>query len=188
MYKVEKLNTDYIIDILNNISLNHLPHEVERFVRNSDTTKRVYYQCTLLGSSNGLTGSSGNPAINLNNLDFFLELSATPKEWKGWLAKKQELLDELITGNGYDHLDPSQRQLESKLRIGLLKDYVNYNDYNPLDASNCLQHEPVEPESAATYTFLDEEEDGYDNISISNALYCHVKSRLQNELKKARKE
>ena len=63
--------TDYVIHILHNISLNHLPHEVEMFVRNCDTTKHQYDQCTLLGSSDCLMGSSGNPAINLGNLDFF---------------------------------------------------------------------------------------------------------------------
>ena len=126
--------------------------------------------------------------VHLGNLDFFLELLAPPEEWKGWQAKKQELFDELIAGDDYDPLDPSQRQLESRLRKGLLKDYVNYNDYNPFDASNCSQHEPVEPEPAATYTSLDDDEDGYDNNCVSSALERHVESRLQKELQKAAKD
>jgi len=185
MYKEEKLNTDYIIDILHNISFNYLPHEVETFVRNCNTTKYIYNQHTLISSSDFLMGSSGNPAINLNNMDFFLELSATPEEWKGWLAKKQELLNELISGDNYDPLDPSQRQLESRIRKRLPKDYVNYNDYNPFDASNRLQHKPVEPEPDATYTSLDDKKDGYDDNSISSALQRHVESRLQKKLQKA---
>ena len=73
MYKEEKLNMDYIIDILHNISLTHLPHKVETFVRNCGTTRYKYNQFTLLGSYD-----CGNPDININNLDFFLEFSASP--------------------------------------------------------------------------------------------------------------
>ena len=65
---------------------------------------------------------------------------------------------------------------------------MNYNDYNPFDASNCPQHKPVEPEPAATYTSLDDEEDGYDNNYVSCALQRHVESRLQKELQKAAKD
>ena len=72
--------TEYIIHLLHNISLNHLPHEVKMFVRNWDTTKHQY-KGTLLGSSDSLMGSRGNPAVNLCNLDFFSELTASPEDW-----------------------------------------------------------------------------------------------------------
>ena len=130
-----------------------------------------------------MIGSSDRARVsctNFGNFDFFFELSAPPKELKGWQAKKQELLDELITSDDYDPLDPPQRQLESRLRKGLLKDYVNYNDYNPF--------EPVEPEPAATYTPLDEKEDGYNDNCVSSALQCNVESRLKKELQKAVKD
>ena len=61
--------TEHIIRILHNISINHLPYEVEMFVRNCDTTKHQYTQCTLIGSSDCLTSSSGTPTINLDNPD-----------------------------------------------------------------------------------------------------------------------
>ena len=103
--------TEYIIHILYNISINHLPHEVEMFVRNCDTTKHQYNQCTLIGSSDCLLGYSGTLANNWNlgNLDFFLELTATPEEWKGWLAIKQKLLDELIANKDYEPLNALER-------------------------------------------------------------------------------
>jgi len=123
------------------------------------------------------------PDAQLDNLDFF---SASPEEWTRWQAKKQDLLDKLIAGDNYDPLDPSQRHLKSRLRKELLKDYVNYNDYNPFGASVFLQLEPVEPEpAAATYTSLDDEEDGCNNDSISVSLYRHVISRLQKDVQKA---
>ena len=86
IHAIKSINTmenliDYIIHILHNISLNYLPHKVEMFVRNGDTTKHQYDQCTLLGSSDCRMGSSGNPAINLGNLDFFSEFIATPEDW-----------------------------------------------------------------------------------------------------------
>ena len=147
---------------------------------------KYQYKWTLIGSSDSLLGYGDR--VQLGNLDFFLELSAPTEEWKGWQTKQKELLDELIAGDDYDPLDPSQHQLESRLRKGLLKDYVNYNDYNPFDASNCPQHEAVEPEPAAMYTSLHDEEDGYDDNSISSALQRHVKSRLQKELQQAVKD
>ena len=69
------------------------------------------------------------------NLDFFSELKATPKDWPCLLASTQKLLDELITGEDYDPLDPLQNQLKSRLRKSLWKNYVNYNDYDPFDKS-----------------------------------------------------
>ena len=45
-------------------------------------------------------------------------------------------------------------------------------------------HKPA----AATYTSLDEEEDGYNDNSKSSTLYRHVKARLQKELQKAVKD
>ena len=89
------------------------------FVRNWDTTKYQYNQCTLIGFSDCLLGYSVNPATNLGNLDFFLELTSILEEWKSWLASKQELLDELIADNDYDSLNPLQRWVESRLREGL---------------------------------------------------------------------
>ena len=77
------------------------------FVRNCTTTKHQYKH-TLLGSSDCLMGSRGNPAVNLSNLDFFSEPTATPNNWPGWLANKQELLDRLIADNEYDPLDLSE--------------------------------------------------------------------------------
>ena len=183
MYKEEESNTDYIIDILHTISLNHLPHEVETFVRNCDTTNNQY-KWTLIDFFDRVRVSG----VQLGHLDFFLELSASPEGWKRWQAKKQELLDELIAGDEYDPLDPSQRHLESRLRKGLLKDYVNYNDYNPFDTSDLPKHEPAKPKPAATYTPLDDVEDGYDDNCVSSALHRHVESRLQKELQKAVKD
>ena len=76
------------------------------FVRNCDTTKQQY-KGTLLGSSDCLTGSRGNTAVNLSSLYFFSKLSATLEDWPSWLAHKQELLDELIADDEYDPLNPS---------------------------------------------------------------------------------
>ena len=87
----------------------------------------------LIGSSDCLTSSRGNPTINLDNLDFFTELSLTPEDWKGWHASRQKRLDELIADDDYNPLDPHCRRLESRLRKGLLKDYVKYIDYDPFD-------------------------------------------------------
>ena len=70
--------TDYIIHVLHNVPFNHLLHKVEMFVRKCDTTKHQYNQCTLIGFSDCLFCSSGNPVINLGDLDFFSELTATP--------------------------------------------------------------------------------------------------------------
>ena len=166
--------TDYIIHILHNISLNHLPHEVETFVRNCDTTNHQYDQCTLFGSSDCLLGSSGNPAINLGNMDFFSELTATPEDWPRLLASKQELLDELIVDEDYDPLDPSQRWLESRLRKSPLKNYVNYNDYNPFDSPNRLQHKSRKQKAS------DDDDDDYP----SDASFSHQQhaDQLQNYL------
>ena len=111
------------------------------FVRNRNTTKHQYNQFTLLGFSDCLMGSNGNPAINLGNLDFFSELTATPTDWPRWLARKQELPDELIADKDYDPLDPSQRRLESRLRKSLLKDYINYNDYDFLTQFQSVSHQ-----------------------------------------------
>ena len=115
--------------MLHNISLNLLPHKVETFVRNCDTTKHQY-KCTLIDSSDRLWVSSSNQGINLSNLnlDFFSKLTATPKDWPRYLASKQELLDKLIAHEDYDPLDPSQRRLESRLHKSLSHNYVNYND------------------------------------------------------------
>ena len=109
------------------------------FGRNCDTTKHRYNQCTLIDSPDCLMSSRGNPAINLDNLNFFTELTLTPKDWKGWHAIRQKLLDELIAEDDYDPLDPYWRRLKSMLHKGLLKDYVKYNDYDPFDAPNHLQ-------------------------------------------------
>ena len=68
------------------------------------------------------------------NLDFFTELSLTPEDWKGWHASRKKQLDELIADDDYDSLDPHWRRLESRLRTGLLKNYVKYTDYDPFDA------------------------------------------------------
>ena len=120
--------TNYIIHILHNISLNHIPHKVEMFVRNYNTTKHQYDQCTLLGSSNCLMGSSGNPAINLGDLDFFWTHSNT------WRLARLASQQTRTTGwthrwhKDYNPLDPSQRWLESRLPKSLLKHYVNYYD------------------------------------------------------------
>jgi len=112
------------------------------FVRNCDTTKHRYNQCTLIGSSNCLTFSRGNPTINFDNLDFFTQLSLTPKDWKGCYVSRQKRLDELIADNDYDPLDPHWRRLESRLRKGLQKDYVKYTDYDPFDAPICFVPSP----------------------------------------------
>ena len=98
MYNKEKINTDFIIDILHSISLNHLPHKVETFVRNCNTTK-YQHKWTLIGSSDCFRV----PGIAyLGNLDFFLELSLPPEELKGWKAKNQKLHDEFIASNKCD--------------------------------------------------------------------------------------
>ena len=47
---------------------------------------------------------------------------------------RQKRLDKLIADDNYDPLDPHWRRLESRLRKGLLKDYVKYTDYDPFDA------------------------------------------------------
>ena len=148
------------------------------------------YKCTLIGASDCLRVSSRNLDVHIGNLNlcFFSELTATPEDWLGLLASKQELLDELITDEDYDPLDPSQCRLESRLRKSLLKNYVNYNDYNHFDASDRLQHKPVEPEPAVTYTSPDNKEDGYDDNCVSSILQRHIESRLQKELQKAVKD
>ena len=127
-------------NILYNISLNQLPHKVKIFVRNCDTTKHQYNQCTLICSSDCLLGYGGTPANNWNlgNLDFFIELTATPEEWKDWLASKQKLLDELIADKDYDPLNALERRLVSSLRKGLSAD----DDYESFNASpKRLPHE-----------------------------------------------
>ena len=53
---------------------------------------------------------------------------------------------------------------------------------------DCLSTKPESEPAAATYTSLDNQENGYDDNSISSTLYCHVKSKLQKELQKARKD
>ena len=92
-----------IIHILHNISLNFLPHEVEMFIRNCNTTKHQYKR-TLIGSSDCLRVSSNNPSVNLGNLnlDFFIELILTPEDWKGWHASRQKILDKFIAEDDYD--------------------------------------------------------------------------------------
>ena len=72
------------------MSLNLLLHKVENIVRNCDAKIHKYNQCVLFGSFDCLMGSSGNPVINLCDLDFFSKLIATPEDWPGWLAHKQE--------------------------------------------------------------------------------------------------
>ena len=97
--KTQKSLTGNIIYILHNISLNPLPHKVEMFFRNCDTTKEQC-KCTLIGSSGCLRASSRNhTGIHLGNLnlDFFFELTATPEDWPRLLASKQELLKKLIS-------------------------------------------------------------------------------------------
>ena len=66
-----------------------------------------------------------------------------------------------------------------------------YNYYTPEweDWIACQQKTEPEPEpAAATYTSLDDEEDGCDDESISVSLHRHVKSRLQKEFQKAVKD
>ena len=151
MYQEEKLNTDYIIDILHYISLNHLPHEVESFVRNCDDTKRTYHQYTLLGSSDGLMDSSvmdglmdssGTSATNLNNLDFFLELSTTTEEviYNEYdpLEPEPAVDDDSISVSLYRHVK-SRLQKESQKAV---KDWEDCNDYDSdsSDASEQDEH------------------------------------------------
>ena len=69
---------------------------------------------------------------------------------------------------------------------------MNIDNYQKSEWDNWIarQQKPEpEPEpAAATYTSLDDEEEGCDDNSISNALYRHVKSRLEKELQKAVKD
>ena len=69
-----------------------------------------------------------------------------------------------------------------------VKHFVNiniYNYHNPEWDDLIARQQKTEPEpAAATYTSLDDEEEGCDDNSISNALYRHVKSRLRKGLLK----
>ena len=172
------------------------------FVRNCNTTKHKYDQCALLDSFDCVMRSFGNKSINLSNLDYFSELTARPKDWPGWLASKQKLLDELITDKDYDPWDPSQHRLKSRLRKSLLENYVNYNDYDPFDAPNFPKH-ASRKQKAPPITFGDDSSDtspihqqhanqlqellnkliakeDYDPLDPSQ---CWLKSRLQKGLK-----
>jgi len=120
-----------IIGILDQLSMNHLPREVEMFVKHCNITTHQYNQRTLIGASDSLLGFRVKHFGNMNIYNYH------NPEWDNWIARQQK----------------------------------------------------TEPEpAAATYTSLDNKEDGYDDNSISNALHCHVKLRLQKEFQKARKD
>ena len=145
------------------------------FVRNCDTTKHQYNP-NLLGSSDCLIGSRGNPVVNLSNLDFFSVLTTTPEDWPGLLAHKQELQDELIADDEYDPLDPSQRRLESRLRKNLSKNYMNYKGYDPFKASDRLQHKSGK-RKAPPITYNDDDLFVAFPMNPQHADHHHVKLR-----------
>ena len=43
-----------IIEILDQLSMNHLPHKVKMFAKNCDITTHQYNQRTLIGASNSM--------------------------------------------------------------------------------------------------------------------------------------
>ena len=107
---------EYIIQILEIISLNHLPHEVKLFVRHCDTTKHQYNQCTLIGSSDSLLGYSGTRDNNWNirNLDFFLELVSIPEEWEGYRASQQNIIAEVTPEERKDYIAHQQKTIAAE--------------------------------------------------------------------------
>ena len=122
---------DDIIELLDQLSMNHLPRNVKMFVKHCDITTHEYNQRTLIGAPDSLWGFDARHFSSMN-IDNYQK-----SEWDNWIARQQK----------------------------------------------------PEPEpAAATYTSLDDEEEGCDDNSISNALYRHVKSRLEKELQKAVKD
>eukprot|EP00751_Fragilariopsis_kerguelensis_P030908 CAMPEP_0170925016 /NCGR_PEP_ID=MMETSP0735-20130129/12028_1 /TAXON_ID=186038 /ORGANISM="Fragilariopsis kerguelensis, Strain L26-C5" /LENGTH=565 /DNA_ID=CAMNT_0011325007 /DNA_START=152 /DNA_END=1845 /DNA_ORIENTATION=- len=120
-----------IIELLDQLSMNHLPRNVKMFVKHCDITTHEYNQRTLIGAPDSLWGFDARHFSSMN-IDNYQK-----SEWDNWIA--------------------------------------------------CQQKPEPEP-AAATYTSLDDEEEGCDDNSISNALYRHVNSRLEKQLQKAVKD
>ena len=82
---------------------------------------------------------------------FFSQTRSNPQEWKGWLASKQKLLDELTADDDYDPFDASPECLRLKSRLRgapLIADddcdpfSQAYDDYDPSNTSpESLRHE-----------------------------------------------
>ena len=136
-----------IIDILETLSMNHLPLEVKMFVKNCDIMAHQYNQHTLIGASDSMQGFHGATFSNI--LDFLINFHSCP-DLEFWRARQQKIEPE-PTATTYTSLDGEedgyddnciysalQRWVESRLQKELLKpvkDYKNHNDYNPFDTS-----------------------------------------------------
>ena len=76
-----------IIHILEALSMNHLPCEVNFFVKNCDITAHQYNQHTLIGASDSMQGFRGATFSNI--LDFLDDFHGCP-DLEGWRARQQK--------------------------------------------------------------------------------------------------
>ena len=73
-----------IIDILETLSMNHLPYKVKMFVKNWAITAHQYNQRTFIGASDSLLSFLARhfDTMNINNYQL-------NPEWKDWIACQQ---------------------------------------------------------------------------------------------------
>ena len=74
-----------IIEILETLSMNILPSEVQMFVKNCDITAHQYNQRTLSGASDLMLGFRGE--VHFSNMRI-RNYELNP-EWEGWIACQQ---------------------------------------------------------------------------------------------------
>mmetsp|Transcript_38702 Transcript_38702/g.44222 ORF Transcript_38702/g.44222 Transcript_38702/m.44222 type:complete len:233 (-) Transcript_38702:153-851(-) len=74
---------DDIIEILETLSMNHLPHKVKIFVKNCDITAH-HYQRTLTGPPDSMSGFRGE--VHFSNMR--IENYELNPEWKGWITRQ----------------------------------------------------------------------------------------------------
>ena len=73
-----------IIDILEILSMNHLPHEVKMSVTNCDITAHQYNQRTFIGASDSMLGFCFRHLNTMNINNYQLN-----PEWEDWIACQQ---------------------------------------------------------------------------------------------------
>ena len=82
-YGITEIAED-IIDILETVSMNHLPYEVKMFVKNCDITAHQY-QRTLTGASDSLLGFRGEAHFS----DMRIKNYEINPKWNDWIVCQQ---------------------------------------------------------------------------------------------------
>ena len=121
---------DGIIEILETLSMNFLPHKVKLFVKNCDITTQQYNQRTLIGATNSLLGFRGEAHFG----NMCIENYEVNPVWLGWIARQHKIKPEP---------DPA---------------FSTYTSLDNKDgfADNSI---PSAMPAAATYTSLDDKQD-----------------------------